>query len=243
MDMHEKIQSYLKGDKSNYDLELQKIVKTWKIENKRPTILLHSCCAPCSTYSLEVLCVDADVTVYFSNSNIYPRVEYQRRAQVQKKFIDDFNLKTSNSVQFIEAPYKPNEFIEMVIEKKLEKEPEGGKRCTACFDMRLDDVAKKAQEMGFDYFASALSISPHKNSQVVNAVGYEVQKVYDVAFLPSDFKKRGGFYRSVEMCEEYDVYRQCYCGCVFSARDMGIDLREITKDAKAYLASIKEESE
>lgn len=235
MTIHERIEAYLQGDKVNYDLELERHVKNWHHDEKKPRILLHSCCAPCSTYSLERLSHDADITIFFSNSNIYPRNEYYRRAQVQKEFIDQFNLKNNTDVKYIEAEYKPNEFVKMVRENNLEQEREGGKRCTACFDMRLEEVAKAALEYEFDYFGTALTLSPHKNSQVVNAVGYEVQKIYNVSFLPSDFKKRGGFYRSVEMCDEYDIYRQCYCGCVFAARDQGIDLVEINRQAKEAL--------
>src|SRR5699024_9021300 len=133
----------------------------------RPTILLHSCCAPCSTYTLEYLTQFADVTIYFANSNIHPRAEYERRELVQKKFITHFNDQTGQNVQFLAAPYEPNNFIQMVKEKHLENEPEGGARCTACFQMRLDIVAKKAEELNFDYFGSALTLSPKKNSQLI----------------------------------------------------------------------------
>ncbi|CAM3581905.1 epoxyqueuosine reductase QueH [Erysipelothrix urinaevulpis] len=234
---HEKIETLLKGNKVNYDKELQSLFKEWKTTSTRPKILLHSCCAPCSTYSLEYLCEYADVCVYFSNSNIYPRSEYQRRSLVQKNFIQKFNDKTGHDVLYIEADYKPNEFIEMVHNQKLEQEPEGGKRCTACFDMRLNEVAKAAQSLGYDYFGTALTLSPHKDAQVVNAVGYEVQKIYDVSYLPADFKKQGGFYRSVEMCDEYDIYRQCYCGCIFAAKQQGIDLKDVNKEALEFIKS------
>lgn len=235
MSIHDRIEKYLEGVNVNYDKEMQSHVNSWKKSNKRPSILLHSCCAPCSTYSLEYLSKDADITIYFSNSNIYPRSEYQRRSTAQKEFIDDFNKNTNNDVKYIEGEYKPNDFIEMVHENKLEAEPEGGKRCTACFDMRLDKVANLAQELNYDYFATALSLSPHKNSQVVNAVGFEVQKIYNVGYLPADFKKQGGYHRSVEMCKEYDVYRQCYCGCIFAAKDQGVDLKKINKEALEFL--------
>lgn len=237
--MHEKIKKYLDGQKVNYDVELRKHMSKWNHTNKRPRILLHSCCAPCSTYSLEYLSQDADITIYYSNSNIYPRSEYQRRALVHRNFVKQFNERNHTDVKFIEADYKPNEFIEMVMENNLQNEKEGGKRCTACFDMRLDEAAQVAKEGGFDYFGTALSLSPHKNSQVVNAVGFEVQKIYDVDFLPSDFKKKGGYYRSVEMCDEYDIYRQCYCGCIFAAKDQGVDLKEINKEALKFLKENK----
>lgn len=233
MNIEKMVEQYKKGSqKVNYDHVLKEVIKTWET---KPTVMMHSCCAPCSTVMLEEMSKVADITVYFSNSNIYPRSEYERRALVQKKFIDDFNEAYNANVKFIEAPYKPNEFVKMVMDGKLDKEPEGGKRCTACFDMRLDSVAKKAQELGFDYFGSALTLSPHKNSQVVNAVGFEVQKLYTTQYLPSDFKKNNGYKRSIELCEKYEVYRQCYCGCIFAAREQKVDLKQVNKEAKEYL--------
>lgn len=240
MTIHEKIEKYLSKDKVNYDSEMLKHVKEWKKEGKRPKVLLHSCCAPCSTYSLEYLSQDADITLYYYNPNIYPKSEYDRRALVQKKFIDDFNQKTGQDVKFLEAAYEPKKFMDMVFENNLESEKEGGSRCTACFNLRLDGVARMADELGFDYFGTALTLSPHKNSQIVNAVGFEVQEIYNTKFLPADFKKKGGFFRSVEMCEEYDVYRQCYCGCIFAAKDQGVNLKEINKEALAFLKEHKD---
>ncbi|AUJ28787.1 MAG: epoxyqueuosine reductase QueH [Liquorilactobacillus hordei] len=233
IDLHEILDKMNPNQKINYDKILQKMVVTWQKDKVRPSILLHSCCAPCSTYTLEYLTQYADVTVYYANSNIHPRAEYQRREYVQRKFISDFNQKTGNDVQFIAAPYEPQEYFLAV--RGLEKEPEGGQRCRACFSYRLDLVAAKAVELGFDYFGSALTISPHKNSQVVNSVGIEVQNFYSTMYLPSDFKKNNGYRRSVEMCQEYDVYRQCYCGCIFAAKAQGIDLAKTRREALAYL--------
>lgn len=228
------------NQKINYDRVLQKMIQQWQQEDARPNILLHSCCAPCSTYTLEYLCQYANVTIYFANSNIHPRSEYLRREQVQKDFIDDFNEKNNQNVQFLSAPYEPNEFIKIIQEKHLTEEPEGGKRCTACFQMRLDLVAEKAQELGYDYFGSALTLSPKKNSQLINQIGIDIQEIYATQYLPSDFKKNNGYKRSVEMCKEYDIYRQCYCGCVFAAKQQGIDFKEVNRTAKEYL---KEHSE
>lgn len=223
------------NQKINYDRVLQKMIQEWQQEEKRPKILLHSCCAPCSTYTLEYLCQYADITIYFANSNIHPRSEYLRREQVQKDFIRNFNEKNNENVQFLSAPYEPNEFIKIIQEKHLTEEPEGGKRCTACFQMRLDLVAEKAQELGFDYFGSALTLSPKKNSQLINQIGIDIQEIYTTQYLPSDFKKNNGYKRSVEMCKEYNVYRQCYCGCVFAAKQQGIDFKEVNQSAKEYL--------
>ena len=221
------------NQKINYDKVMMKMVSTWQKDQIRPKILLHSCCAPCSTTTLERMTEFADVTIYFANSNIHPRTEYQRREYVQQKFIHDFNVKTGNNVQFVAAPYKPQEYFQAV--RGLEKEPEGGDRCKACFDYRLDMVAKKAVELGFDYFGSALTISPHKNSQTINSVGIEIQRFYDVNYLPSDFKKGNGYRRSVEMCKEYDIYRQCYCGCIFAAKQQGVDLSQTRRDALEFM--------
>lgn len=221
------------NQKINYDRVLQKMIQQWQRQNERPKILLHSCCAPCSTYTLEYLTQYADVTIYFENSNIHPREEYLRREQVQKEFITAFNHDYEQNVQFMAAPYEPQLWVKAV--KGLEKEKEGGLRCSACFDFRFERIAKKAKAEGFDYFGSTLTISPHKNSQVINDIGLEVQALYDVQYLPSDFKKNNGYRRSVEMCDHYHIYRQCYCGCLYAAKDQGVDLKEIKRSAQAYL--------
>ena len=233
IDVEEILSKMNPNQKINYDRVMQQMVKVWESDQKRPTILMHTCCAPCSTYTLEYLTQYADVTVYFANSNIHPKAEYQRRAYVAQKFVHDFNENTGNHVRYLEAPYEPQEFFRTV--HGLEEEPEGGDRCKVCYDYRLDKTAQVAVDLGFDYFGSALTISPHKNSQTINSVGIEVQKVYATQYLPSDFKKNQGYKRSVEMCEEYDIYRQCYCGCVFAAQAQGIDLIQIKKDAVAFL--------
>ena len=233
IDLHEIIDKMNPKQKFNYDKIMQKMVQSWQANGIRPRILMHSCCAPCSTYTLEYLTQYADVTIYFANSNIHPRDEYLRRKYVQQKFIHDFNAQTGNKVQFIAAPYQPQEYFEQV--RGLQDEPEGGARCRVCYNYRLDLVAQKAVELGFDYFGSTLTISPHKNSQVINSVGIDIQELYDTQYLPSDFKKNNGYRRSVEMCHEYDIYRQCYCGCVFAAKAQGIDLSQIRREARALL--------
>lgn len=225
----------MNNQKINYDRVLHKMIQSWEKEKVRPRILIHSCCAPCSTYTLEFLTQHADVTIFFSNSNIHPESEYQRRVLVQEKFIHDFNTATGNQVDLIIDDYKPNEFIQLMQQKELITESEGGKRCTACFNMRLDLAAKEALERGYDYFGSALTISPKKNSQLINQIGMDIQKIYNTHYLPSDLKKNSGYQRSIEMCKEYDVYRQCYCGCVFAAKQQGCDLKIINKEAKAFV--------
>lgn len=221
----------------NYDDVLRKMVDSWKKEGVRPKILIHSCCAPCSTYVLEYLAETADLIIYYTNSNIHPKVEYERRKKVQEQFIHDFNQKTGHNVQFIAAPYRPLDFFAKM--KGLEKEPEGGKRCSACYEMRLDIAAKQAKELNADYFATVLTISPHKNSQIINQIGLMLQKTDQMPYLPSDFKKKGGYRRSVEMCKEYDIYRQCYCGCIFAALQQGVDLKEVVHSAKEALKETK----
>lgn len=221
------------NQKVNYDRVLKKMIAVWEQQAVRPTILLHSCCAPCSTYTLEYLTEYADVTIYFANSNIHPRSEYQRRALVQQQFVTDFNEKTGKQVGFLEAPYEPNQFMKIVQEKGLSEEPEGGKR----FQLRLDLVAEKAQELSYDYFGSALTLSPKKNSQLINALGIDIQKFYKTNYLPGDFKKNNGYKRSIELCKEYDIYRQCYCGCLFAVQKQGVDLKQMNKDATSFLAN------
>lgn len=226
----------MKNQKVNYDRVLHKMIQDWEKQEQRPKILIHSCCAPCSTYTLEFLTQHADVTVFFSNSNIHPESEYTKRMLVQKKFIDDFNQKTDNHVDLIVDDYKPDDFVKMVMKNNLQEEREGGARCSACFNMRLDLAAKEALARGYDYFGSALTISPKKNAQLINQIGMDIQKIYNTHYLPSDFKKNSGYKRSVEMCNEYDVYRQCYCGCVYAAQQQGCDLKTVNREAKAYLA-------
>lgn len=235
MNLAEIILKKMGNQKINYDTVLRKMIQRWQSDHVRPTLLIHSCCAPCSTYTLEFLCQHADVTIFFANSNIHPAAEYHRRAHVQKEFIEAFNANTGNDVKFIEAVYEPEIFIKEVIQNNEQSELEGGKRCTGCFEMRLDAVAHEAKLRGFDYFGSALTISPKKNAPLINEIGFEVQKLYDVSYLPSDFKKGGGYMRSIDMCQEYDIYRQCYCGCIFAAQKQGIELNEINKEAKQYL--------
>ena len=234
-DIFDVLPKNLNGQKINYDKLLQKLIKSWQEENIRPTLLIHTCCAPCSTYTLEYLTKYADVTVYFANSNIHPKEEYLRRKNEQEIFIEKFNKDTGGSVKFISAPYEPEEFHKLVNDNNLANADEGKERCFVCYRYRLDIVAQKALELGYDYFGSALTISPLKNSQVINEIGIEVAKLYATKYLPSDFKKNNGYLRSIELCEKYDVYRQCYCGCIYGATKQNIDLKEILAEAKKYL--------
>lgn len=198
--------------KINYQLELDKILKQIQSQDQAPSLLLHSCCAPCSTYVLEYLSQYFKIGVLYYNPNIYPLSEYEFREEEQEKLIN--NLQTKNPIKFIKADFNPMEYYKAV--KGHEKDKEGGDRCAKCFELRLREAAKVASEKGFDYFTTTLSISPHKDSQLLNRIGEMLQEEYGVKYLFSDFKKKNGFKRSVELTQEHDMYRQDYCGCVFS---------------------------
>lgn len=200
----------------NYQLELDKIISG--IESKQaikvPSLLIHSCCAPCSSYVLEYLSEYFAITVYYYNPNIYPESEYERRAKEQERLIKTMQFK--NPVLFTMGEYEPKKYYELI--KGHERDAEGGERCIKCYRMRLEEAARVAQEGRFEFFTTTLTISPHKNASKLNEIGEEMASKYGVLFLPSDFKKRNGFKRSIELANEYALYRQDYCGCVFSSR-------------------------
>lgn len=195
----------------NYQKELDKIIDDAFKRGITPTLLLHSCCAPCSSYVLEYLSEYFKITVLYYNPNISPESEYAHRVAEIKRLIEELPVK--HKVEFIEGEYNPECFIELA--KGLENEKEGGKRCEKCFMLRLSEAYRYAKEGGFDYFTTTLSISPHKNAEMLNQIGEELA-TDDVKYLPSDFKKKGGYKRSVELSGIYGLYRQNYCGCIFS---------------------------
>ncbi|MFW6678235.1 epoxyqueuosine reductase QueH [Lacrimispora sp. AGF001] len=199
----------------NYQKELDQIIEEIKVQNKVPRLLIHSCCAPCSSYVLEYLSQYFEITVYFYNPNIYPPLEYMRRVEEQDRLIQEMNF--AHPVTLQTGAYEPQEFYRIV--EGLEKEPEGGLRCFRCYELRLQEAAKIAQAGKFDYFTTTLSISPLKNADKLNEIGEKLGREYRVAYLPSDFKKKNGYKRSVELSKEHDLYRQDYCGCVFSQRE------------------------
>jgi len=199
----------------NYQKELDQIIEEIKVQNKVPKLLIHSCCAPCSSYVLEYLSQYFEITVYFYNPNIYPPLEYIRREEEQDRLIHEMNFLHPVTLQT--GAYEPQEFYRIV--EGLEKEPEGGLRCFRCYELRLQEAAKIAQAGKFDYFTTTLSISPLKNADKLNEIGEKLGREYRVAYLPSDFKKKNGYKRSVELSKEHDLYRQDYCGCVFSQRE------------------------
>ena len=191
----------------NYDKLMTETVKGL---DRKPTLLLHSCCAPCSSYCIEELVKFFRLTVFYYNPNIDTDEEYEKRKNEQKRFIAEF----APEVEFIGEEHESEEFYKAV--KGLENEPEGGKRCRVCFALRLSKTDEKAKENGYEFFATTLTISPLKNAKVINEVGFEFERIYGVQYLPTDFKKRGGYLRSTVLSERYGIYRQNYCGCVFS---------------------------
>ncbi len=199
----------------NYSKELDKLIEKLKNDSVRPSLLLHACCAPCSSYCLEYLSEFFDITVFFYNPNIYPEKEYEKRVEEIEKFISEMEF--SSPVKLIKGDFIPADFYTFV--KGYEKCSEGGERCFRCYELRLRETAKKAKEGGFDYFTTTLTISPLKNAQVINEIGQSLEKEYGVKHLPSDFKKKNGYKRSTELSREYNLYRQNYCGCVFSVNE------------------------
>lgn len=197
-------------NKINYQKELDKI--TDSLNGDVPKLFLHSCCAPCSSYTLEYLRNYFDITVYYFNPNISPKAEFDKRYAEQKRLIEA--LPSKHPIKLVCGEYDYNDFLK--IAKGYEDVPEGGERCFRCYRMRLESTAKLAKEQGFDYFCTTLSISPLKNSQKINEIGYEVAEKYGIKWLPSDFKKKEGYKRSIELSREYQLYRQNFCGCVFS---------------------------
>lgn len=196
----------------NYQKELDKLIENLKKENKVPRLLLHSCCAPCSSYVLEYLSEYFEITVFYYNPNIYPDTEYDKRVAEQEMLINA--MKTKLPIHFIAGPYDKEKFYTMA--KGLEGVKEGGSRCFQCYELRLRESAAIAKDGNYDYFTTTLSISPLKNAAKLNEIGAELSEEYGVKYLFSDFKKKNGYKRSTELSKVYDLYRQDYCGCEFS---------------------------
>lgn len=201
------------ANKRNYQKELEKIL--CKPEEKGKRLFLHSCCAPCSSYVLEYLSIYFRITIFYYNPNITFEEEYQRRVEEQKRLIDTLNQKKQGfEIDFVEGDYVPELFYEMA--KGHERDKEGGERCFLCYELRLREAAILAKRGEYDYFTTTLSISPLKNAERLNEIGERLSKEYGIAYLVSDFKKKNGYKRSIELSKEYDLYRQDYCGCVYS---------------------------
>lgn len=198
--------------KINYQRELDQKITYLQEEGQVPTLLLHSCCAPCSSYVLEYLSQYFRITVFYYNPNIYPESEYRKRVREQQTLIAEMPIKYP--VSFLEGAYEKERFYEMA--KGMEEMKEGGVRCFQCYELRLRKTARIAREEGFDYFTTTLSISPLKNAAKLNEIGGALAEEYGVKYLFSDFKKKNGYKRSIELSEVYGLYRQDYCGCEFS---------------------------
>lgn len=194
----------------NYQKELDKVIMS--LEGRKPSLLLHACCAPCSSYVLEYLSEYFNITLFFYNPNITYTEEYEKRVNELKHLVQTMNL--DSKIDIIEGAYEPEKFYE--ISKGLEKVPEGGERCFKCYEMRLREAAIVARERSFDYFTTTLSISPLKNAAKLNEIGKMLADEYGVEYLFSDFKKKNGYKRSIELSKEYNLYRQDYCGCIYS---------------------------
>ncbi len=201
--------------KQNYQKILDKMIEQITKEKKVPTLLLHSCCAPCSSYVLEYLSKYFKITLLYYNPNISPNEEYEARVREQKRLIGEMSF--VHPVSFLEGEYVPESFYEMA--KGHETDQEGGERCFLCYEMRLREAAETAKKGGFDYFTTTLSISPLKNAEKLNEIGIRLADEYGVAYLMSDFKKKNGYKRSIELSAKHHLYRQNYCGCVFSRRE------------------------
>lgn len=210
-------------NRRNYQKELDVIIEENIAAATVPTLLLHSCCAPCSSYVLEYLSQYFAITDFYYNPNISPATEYEYREEELSRLIRE--MPTRHPVTFLSGKYEPKRYYEAV--KGYEDVPEGGERCEICFRLRLEEAAKKAKELGLDYFTTTLTISPMKDPVLLNRIGEEMADKYGVKFLPSEFRKRNGFKRSTELSKEYGLYRQNFCGCVFSR--MEAEKREAEK--------------
>ena len=200
----------------NYDVLMEEEIK--KNEGKVPTLLLHACCAPCSSSCIERLSQFFKITIFYYNPNITSSDEYSKRLKEVESFISKF--KTKYPVKLIPGRYDPSEFFE--IAKGLENEPERGARCYKCYRLRLKEAASVASQNKFDYFATTLTLSPYKKADWINKIGEELDKEYESKYLYSDFKKKNGYKRSIELSKEYNLYRQDFCGCIYSMKNKSV---------------------
>lgn len=198
--------------KENYQLKLENILN--EIDSPKK-LFLHSCCGPCSSYVIEYLSNYFKITIYYYNPNISEKTEFNKRLEEQKRIVRE--LPTKYKVDVIEGNFDNDRYEEII--KGLENEPEGGSRCYKCYKLRMEETAKMAKKLGYDYFTTTLSISPYKNANWINEIGEELEKEYDIKYLYADFKKKNGYKRSIELSRIYNLYRQDYCGCKYSIRN------------------------
>ena len=201
-------------EKINYQKELDLILKNIDIENP-PKLLIHSCCGPCSSYILEYLSNYFKIVLFYYNPNIYPQEEYFKRLDEQKQIINKIN--SINKIELIEGEYDTKKYYKVI--KGMENMREGSQRCFNCYEFRLIEAAKICKEFNMDYFVTTLSISPYKNAEKINEIGNRIGEEFGVKYLSSDFKKKGGYQRSIVLSKEWNLYRQDYCGCIFSKRE------------------------
>ncbi len=199
----------------NYSQELELLLNKIEKFDEKPKLLLHSCCAPCSSYVIELLTKYFNITVFYYNPNISPIDEYLKRKDEQIRLINE--IRSVNKLDIAYCDYD-NDIFEKNI-NGLENEPERGKRCTVCFELRLSKTAIEAKNMGYDFFGTTLTVSPYKNAKIINEIGISLSNKYNIKYLVSDFKKKNGYKRSIELSKKYDLYRQNYCGCKYSKRD------------------------
>lgn len=213
-------------EKINYQKQTDAAIRALCSEEKRPRLLLHACCAPCSSYVLEYLCRYFDITVYFANPNITEKAEYEKRLSELIRFIGTADF--CREVSVIDAGFSPEVFL--CNAAGHETDPEGGTRCTGCFLLRLKQTADYAKKHGFEAFATTLTVSPHKDADRINRIGSALSESSGIFYLPSDFKKRGGYQRSIVLSREYGLYRQNYCGCTFSKQEAADRAASATKE-------------
>lgn len=204
----------------NYQKKLDDILDELNLDSRLPKLLLHACCAPCSSYVLEYLSNYFEITLYYYNPNIHPETEYTRRINELKKFITEY--KTKNKINLVEENYNPKEYFNVV--KGLEDLGERSKRCYKCYEFRMEKAIKYAKENNFDYFTTTLSISPYKDAVWINEIGSMLEEKYNLKYLYADFKKKNGYKRSLELSKEYGLYRQDYCGCIYSKQEREIKI-------------------
>ncbi|MCR5100783.1 MAG: epoxyqueuosine reductase QueH [Butyrivibrio sp.] len=234
------------SSKGNYAKQLEQLIDDFKVRGEHPRILLHACCAPCSSYCLEYLREYFDITLFYYNPNITMADEYHKRVAEAERLIGEYNRQVEEQdfegmnsdenarmIELLEGIYNPSDYINAI--KGLESCPEGGERCTKCFELRLEESARIAKEKGYDYFTTTLTISPMKDADRLNLIGQKMGEKYGVKFLPSDFKKKNGYKRSIELSHKFGLYRQDFCGCAFSKAE-----REKQKQEKQLEEQLKQ---
>ena len=216
-------------ERTNYQKKLDELLEQVKVSGKKPTLLLHACCAPCSSYVLEYLTKYFHIILFYYNPNISPKQEFEKRTRELQRLVGEMPFE--DKPEIIVGSYDQNEFYE--IAKGLEHLPEGGERCFRCYRLRLEKTAELAAKLGADYFTTTLSISPYKNAQKLGEIASELSQIYGVEALPADFKKKGGYKRSIELSAQYGLYRQDYCGCVYSKAER--DRKKQTQQSEKIL--------